>query len=186
MDIFYKNCPIWLKFSMQVSLIPVYYPEKFTWGRSIILPSSPTNLNLDLKIFQIKQPLSPCFSVSWSVCHTLHCSELPLLPLLTITCPCSPLSPTITAPAHRYRPCPPILSLTPILFRFFTFVVTWIYRSCFPSLSAMDTVSETLFRSCFLHVLDVSLIKLPDFFFKCQPSFRYFSWMLLSLNHFVG
>ena len=33
--------------------------------------------------------------------------------------PCPALPPTITAPAHHYRPCPPILSLTPILFRFF-------------------------------------------------------------------
>ena len=34
-------------------------------------------------------------------------------------CSCPPLPPIITAPAHHYRPCPPILSLTPILFRFF-------------------------------------------------------------------
>ena len=33
--------------------------------------------------------------------------------------PCPPLLPTITAPAHRYCPCPPIPSRTPILFRFF-------------------------------------------------------------------
>merc|ERR1719414_1273954 len=33
--------------------------------------------------------------------------------------PCPPLLPIITAPAHRYCPCPPIPSRTPILFRFF-------------------------------------------------------------------
>ena len=43
-DNFYKNCPIWLRFGMQVSFTPLYQPEKFQWGRSIILPSSPTNL----------------------------------------------------------------------------------------------------------------------------------------------
>merc|ERR1719414_1098515 len=36
--------------------------------------------------------------------------------------PCPPLLPTITAPAHRYCPCPPIPSRTPILFRFFCYV----------------------------------------------------------------
>ena len=45
---FYKNCPIWLKFGMQVSFTPLYHPEKFRWGRSIILLSSPTNPNADL------------------------------------------------------------------------------------------------------------------------------------------
>ena len=59
MDNFHKNCPIWLKFGMQVSY-----------------------------------------------------------------CPCPPLPLTITAPAHHYRPCPPILSLTPILFRFFKKMVS--------------------------------------------------------------
>ena len=29
MDNFYKNCPIWLKFGMQVSLTPLFHPEKF-------------------------------------------------------------------------------------------------------------------------------------------------------------
>ena len=34
-------------------------------------------------------------------------------------CPLLPPLPTITAPVHHYYPCPPILSLTAILFRFF-------------------------------------------------------------------
>ena len=43
-----KICPIWLKFGMQVSFTPLHHPEKFRWGRSIILLSSPTNPNADL------------------------------------------------------------------------------------------------------------------------------------------
>ena len=43
-----KICPIWLKFGMQVSFTPLYHPEKFRCGRSVILPSSPTNPNADL------------------------------------------------------------------------------------------------------------------------------------------
>ena len=100
MDNFYKNCPIWLKFGMQVSFTPLHHPVKFRWDRLIILPSSPTNLNADLEIFQIKQPVSPCCSVSWSVCYLLLFSGLPLSPLPTITCLYSLLPPTITAPAH--------------------------------------------------------------------------------------
>ena len=29
MDNFYKKCPIWLKFGMQVNYTPLYRPEKF-------------------------------------------------------------------------------------------------------------------------------------------------------------
>ena len=47
-DNFYKNCSIWLRFGMQISFTPLYHPEKFQRGRSIILPTSPTNLKADL------------------------------------------------------------------------------------------------------------------------------------------
>ena len=56
-DNFYKNCPIWLRFGMKVRFTPLYHPEKFQWGRSIILPSSPTSLpaeNLKKWITSIK------------------------------------------------------------------------------------------------------------------------------------
>ena len=29
MDNFYKNCPIWLRFGMQLSFTPLYHQEKF-------------------------------------------------------------------------------------------------------------------------------------------------------------
>ena len=90
-------------------------------------------------------------------------------------CLCLPLSPTIAAPAHHYRPCPPILSLTPILFRFFFFL--FFFFSSFLLLPLLLLVLRAVFVLFhFLHAHRPLSMTPPSLTSLSSSVFQIFAW----------
>ena len=96
--------------------------------------------------------------------------------------------PTITAPAHHYRPCPPILPLTPILFRFFffffsffLFIFFFLFFFFFFLFSLFSFVFSSFFSFSFVFFLVLVLVLILLLLFLLY-SFFFFVFLLNSFS----